>query len=245
LIGFYCKFAEIITDISCVLENRGRLAIANPRFLFSLRKDFFRPTHHPLDYASHTRPRTPAQARVHTHTLHTRARLTVARCRDRSPPPRARSPAGTDGPSGLGPADSLPARASPLIGGLGSDPLGPAAARRERPGSLPCPRHTARVQPLWASSAPVLDIDVKINARLPEPEQQLQIFHPEFPARLVMLGHAAKKFWIYPCTLKRHLLKKSHKKSPKPVFRQFGRICNVSRFSPSVPRLRAHRLRSP
>ncbi len=30
-----------------------------------------------------------------------------------------------------------------------------------------------------------------------------------------------------------------HKKSPKAAFRLFGRTCNVSRFFPSVPRLRA------
>jgi hypothetical protein len=60
-----------------------------------------------------------------------------------------------------------------------------------------------------------------------------------FSRHLVMLGHVARTFWMYPCMLKRHLFTKISKIGSS----KFGRICNDSQFSPSVSRLRAQRLR--
>ncbi len=74
----------------------------------------------------------------------------------------------------------------------------------------------------------------KINVRLPEdhgPEPHLQVFHPGFPARLVMLGHAARTFWTYPYTLKRHLFTKISKIGFATIWQNLQRFAILSELS--------------
>jgi hypothetical protein len=64
--------------------------------------------------------------------------------------------------------------------------------------------------------------------RLPEPEPMLQVFHPGFRARLVMLGHATRTFWTYPSSM---YVEKTpfHKKKSKNDFSTIWQI--LQRFA--------------
>jgi hypothetical protein len=95
-----------------------------------------------MDYASHTRPRTPAQDRVHTVTLHTRAHGLRWLAGSALHPPCTHPPVRTVGPPGTGSRDPSPARASPLHGGLGPSGLG--STHTTRLTSLPTP-HSPRL----------------------------------------------------------------------------------------------------
>ncbi len=71
LIILNCLLDYYLTPFVCL--ETGKVHGHHPPSSRRTAQEHFSSRPPPLDYASHTRPRTPAQAQIHTHTLHPRA----------------------------------------------------------------------------------------------------------------------------------------------------------------------------
>ena len=134
-----CLLARLSNSL-CVWKS-GKVLGLQPLSSRRIAQELFSSRPPPLDYASHTRPRTPAQAQIHTHTLHPRTRIS-RRLAGATFSPRARAPAQAH-------LVTVQARLTSHTHGFplhtaGSAPTPWATARYWRPGSLPSPLHTVR-----------------------------------------------------------------------------------------------------